>query len=115
MTAQDIITIIESLSYSVFGFRAVEEKYQLNIGEDVPCSFDWDFENDCSSDNELVGASAVYICDYPDIDDINEALKKMEIYNQKGTKLMLIAGDNAGHGDDLGEVLISNAVVVCTL
>ena len=84
MTAQSIITTIDSLSYSVFGFRSVEEIYQLNIGDEVPCSFDWDFENDCSSDNELPGASAIYICDYPDIDDINEALKKWKVIIKKG-------------------------------
>jgi len=115
MTSQEILEIIESTNAQVFGFRAIENKYALSIGDDVPNSYDWDFENDCSSDDFLPGASAIYICEFPEIIDIENTIKKMKTYNQDNTQLLLIAGNHAGHGDDKDEILIADATVLAIL
>lgn len=115
MTPQEILEIIESSNASVFGLRSIENKFALSVGDDVPNSYDWDFENDCSSDDLLPGASAIYICDFPDVFDIEDAIKKMKPYHQQGNQLLLIAGNHAGHGDDAGEILISDATVLAVI
>jgi hypothetical protein len=108
--SEKTLEIIENSNHSVFGFRAIENKYAINIGDDVPHSYDWDFENDCSSDSQLSGVSVIAICDYPDLDDVLKSLQLAISYLSSNSQLILVGGDHAGLGDDKNELLISNGI-----
>jgi hypothetical protein len=99
-----------ALTSGVFGLR---KTYDLNIGDDVPNSFDWDYENDCSSDVELGGASVIGLPDVYDADEIDDVLAIVEYMDQyPGNRLVLVSGDHAGLGADIHELLIANGTVV---
>lgn len=107
--AKQIVEIIAPKS-GVFGLR---KTYDIGIGDDVPHSYDWDFENDCQSSDRLDGASTIALPEIfsdDDFDDVLNLVNKMEKY--PGTKLILVSGDHAGFGDDNGELLISNGTVI---
>lgn len=110
------INIEEAKKYNYIGVRVVRNNEVYTIGETVKNSMDWDFENDCSSDEELNGASAIEVVDV-DFDNIettknaiDEVAKLVRGYG-KG-QMVIIASDDVDYGDDPGEIVMSSAVVV---
>lgn len=112
--------------YIVFGIRKIEnEAGILKVGDSVPDSYNWDHENDVSTrettGETLPGACAVEIntsrlcIDGSDDEDVEEeiskAVKKSSIYF--GEQVLLIAGKGRyDYGEDVSEVIISNADVI---
>ena len=100
-----------------FGLRNIYPEYLPEIGGDVDFSWDWDHENDMSSDEKLCGASCIeieksWLIEMDDMDDeeegeliesIERALKMVKIY---GGVTILVGGERKGYGEDKGEVLI---------
>lgn len=108
--ALEIIQTLAPLS-GVFGLRKTNDV--LNVGDDVPPSHDWDLENDCPAQNMLTGASTIGLPTVFDDDDLEDVLILVDMMKRyTGNKLILVAGDNAGLGDDNHEVLIKNGVVL---
>jgi len=113
MTSQKIAKEISDILAATSGVFGLRKTFNLNVGDAVPYSFDWDFENDCSSDVELNGASVIALPDIYDADDIDDVLIIVEQMQQyPGDKLVLVVGNHAGFGDDKNELLISSGVVV---
>lgn len=113
MSNKDIAKQIAEILASQSGTFGIRKTFDLNMGDDVPNSFDWDFENDCSTDTELDGTSEIALPDVYEADDIDDVLLVVEQMQQyPGNKLILICGEHAGFGDDKNELLISNGVVV---
>ena len=116
MIENEIYDAIIKTSYEWYGIRHTH--YPVDIGSDVPFSFDWDFENDTSSDEGLDGASCIDIqvtnklWDFEKMDDddaaemirvIRRAISDAACY---GGQLMVVAGRHRGYGSDHNEILI---------
>lgn len=105
MTAVEIREIAEKyeMAYSVVGVRTQEEPFQL--GELAHVSSVW--EDGEETAQLLAGIS---------VTDINSNAVKMhtgESWNSYyGEHLAIVCGDAVGAGEDEGEVIITNAVVV---
>lgn len=62
----------------------------------------------CYDAGELNGTSAIKVTP----GNIDEALEIMKRYNLGGRTLILIAGNYAETGNDRGEIIIENAIVI---
>lgn len=129
MTIKEIAEIVRNglfEEHEIYGLRADREG--LAIGDELENSHQWyqddpaDWGEECEYDEsrgmwdagELDGTCAIGLPDYEcDFEKESEAaLKRARMY---GKNIYLIAGDNAGQGNDIGEILISNAVVVAII
>lgn len=106
--------------YDYFGVRSLcnDEKYQ--IGDITRNSFDWDFENDKSSDVELDGTCAIYV-DGMWIEDANDlilriekVLPEMKQYNG-GQDIALLGSNSCNCGYDDNETIMRNAEVIAII
>jgi hypothetical protein len=86
-------------SYNYYGIRTCRADENYKIGDICRNSYDWDFENDCSSNNELDGTCCTQI-------DTNVDHRYGE------GRRIIIAGDSRSYGSDAGEIIIKNAVVI---
>lgn len=99
----------EALNSSVLGIRFDDNKY--NIGDFLPCSHDWDYENDIRSEELLDGTCALGIWN---VDEESELLGKVEEFSGRYAEeyVYLISGESYQHGADDGEIIVSEAKVV---
>jgi hypothetical protein len=106
--------------YNVIGLRSLcrDENYQVR--DYTRCSYDWDFENDCSSDVKLGGTCAIMI-DNSWLEDakelisrINSTIPTMKRY-YGGDHIVLIGGHHAWSGSDEGEAVIVEAEVIAII
>lgn len=115
---------LESIKkYTKIGIRGLtrDEKYQ--VGDICRNSYDWDYENDCSTfatENpiELNGTCAVDSCIDIDFDTDEEIVTKLDKvlknFNYCGCKV-IIGGLNSEYGADENEIIIQDAVVLQSL
>lgn len=133
MTTSELMEIIKakhSEHYNAFGIRSVYDKRfgRYEVGDSLPDSYEWDFDNDCSTyhttGETLNGASAVAVetddlwLDGDDDDElaarIEKALKASKSYDFGET--MLVGGKNGSkYGHDEGEIVIESAVVLAVI
>lgn len=106
--------------FACYGLRATTELH--NVGEDLECSYVWiDGEK---TEEKLNGTSSMGIANI-DRDSLVKAIinlgkgacKKFGIdanvfHNYTGTNFVLIKGDSACAGEDKGESIIRNAIVI---
>ena len=106
--------------YTVLGLRSLCPDEQYKIGDLARNSYDWDAENDCSSDEELDGTSVILLdnswLEGPEdlIERINDMLPTMKQY-YRGKHIVLLGGWRGAHGTDEGEGVIVNAKVLAVL
>lgn len=117
MTAAEAIEMAKENGYSVFGLRIIDDEsdtHEYHVGEYVPDSYDWDFDQDCSTretdGRTLPGASAIRIGD-DWMEDAQEAVETaMQLSkNYVGHTVLVIAGESYQYGDDDNEVIIRDA------
>lgn len=120
----ELIEILKNSSYGWIGIRHLEDDEDYNIGDYCRNSYDWDFEHDCSTyetsePRELPGTCAINthiqaLWDTPDeiIDKLEKSLKMSNCYYGEA---VIIAGNSAEYGNDEGEIIILDAVVICNL
>lgn len=108
----EIAAIIEKNEFCIYGLRAVDfehESYNLESGDAVAPSYDWDFENDCFSDEQMDGASTIHVTEYED-DIMLKITKYVKNYAQQWercpSRMILVGGDNSRWGDDECEAVI---------
>lgn len=103
-------------SHNCLGIRATCEDENYQVGDCARNSLDWDFENDCPSENELNGTCAIEVDNYwldgPDdlISRIEASMELAERYH--GKQVVLLGGQEATRGEDVGESIIQNAQVL---
>lgn len=129
MTVKEIAEIVKKglfNEYEVYGLRADRE--DVEVGDSFENSHQWwqddpsDWGEDCEFNEEmqcwdggeLDGTCTIglpdYECDFEA--EIENALNRVKMY---GNAIYLVGGDNAGHGNDIGETLIANAVCVARI
>lgn len=122
MTRQDVINAIANCNYSYVGIRHLAKDESYSIGDYCRNSYDWDYEYDRSAydtDDPIdLGGTCAYNTKiepaYDDMQEIEEKLEKAMLEaNYIGTPV-LIAGNRATCGNDDGELIIVDAVVIAT-
>ena len=107
-------------TYNVIDLRSACADEQYEVGDTARNSYDWDAENDCSSDDELNGTSAVMIDNswLEGADDliarIEETIPDMKSYHG-GKHIVLLGGWSESQGTDDGERVIENAKVLAII
>lgn len=130
MKATEIVAIVKKgltdCEYGIYGLRA--DRDGIEVGDSFENSHQWyqddpaDWGEECEYNEdmglwdggELDGTCTIglpdYECDWDN--EVADALKRVQMY---GKNIYLVAGDNAGQGNDIGEVLIANAVCVAKI
>lgn len=130
MTAQEIMEIIKANEekYEFFGLRTDDAEYE--IGEICKNSHEW-YQDDPNGElekddawytpyneemkmwdgGELDGTSSVAVT----AETVEDALKTFEAYKTIGTNYYILAGDYAQGGNDIGESIIRDAVVLARI
>lgn len=101
--AAKVEELIDGSSYGWYGIRIDDRLY--SVGDNMPASRVWDYGEPTS--DYLDGTSCVGIAYTTEID---KAVKIANLYF--GDHAYLIAGDSAEFGEDEGEYIIDNAVVI---
>lgn len=110
--AADIAEIVDTRYDVAHGLRIINndhDNFGITEGDFVAPSHDWDFDNDMSSDDVLDGCSTIGLNDSDGTEWIATKITKMVTLYGNGAgkcKLVLVSGDDMGHGDDDGELLI---------
>ncbi|WP_367567234.1 hypothetical protein [Lacrimispora sp.] len=121
---REIIEAIESCQNAWIGIRhlATDEVYQ--VGDYCRPSYDWNFENDCSTyetdePQELPGTCAYktgILIGWDEPEEIAEKLEKaLEASNCYMGEIVIIAGNSAEYGNDNGEIIIKDAIVLAKI
>lgn len=118
---KEIIRKITEENYKWIGIRHLAEDENYTVGDFCRNSYDWDYENDCSSYDtenpiELDGTCAYDTRIDSNWDDEEEiegkiikAISESECYSGK---IAVIAGNRAEYGNDPEEIIIENAEVI---
>lgn len=97
-----------------WGLRALCDDEEYEIGDTPRESYGWDFDTDTSlygPDGETIGGTcAIDIGDWEEEGDIEDAIRDVMRYLPR--RVALIHAMDREYGNDPGEVILSDAVVV---
>lgn len=118
MTIEEIKTLIKKSEYEVYGIR-VDDNVKYNVGDtcykshqwwqDEPyedCDLEYNEDMSCWDGGELPGTCALLVTEK----NVEKILKQSEMYI--GDYVTLIAGNVYELGNDIGEIIIENAIVL---
>ena len=121
---KNIIDLIEASGAEYIGIRHLADDEHYNVGDYCRNSYDWDYEHDCSTyetdePQELPGTCAYNTkihsgWDEPDEikSKLQKALNASKVYYGN---IVIIGGDRVTYGNDEGEIIIEDAVVIATV
>lgn len=116
-----LIKKITEENYKWIGIRHLADDENYTVGDFCRNSYDWDYENDCSSydtenPEEFPGTCAYNTgidSAWDDDDEIEEKiLKAISGSSCYSGKIAVIAGNRAEYGNDPEEIVIKNAEVI---
>lgn len=116
-----LIKKITEENYKWIGVRHLSDDEDYSVGDFCRNSYDWDYENDCSSydsenPEELPGTCAYDTkinSNWDDEEEIeNKILKAISESDCYYGKVAVIAGNYAEYGNDPEEIIIENAEVI---
>ena len=120
---KELVEKIMNSNYGYIGIRHLAEDEKYEIGDICRNSYDWDYENDCSSydtnEVELSGTCAVDTridLDWDDEEDIESKLMEaLEASDQYFGSIAIIGGNVMEYGADDGEIIIEDATVIALI
>lgn len=120
---KELVETIMNSNYGYIGIRHLAEDEEYEIGDICRNSYDWDYENDCSSYNtnevELNGTCAVDTridLDWDDEEEVESKLREaVEVSDQYIGSIAIIGGNRMEYGADDGEIIIENATVIALI
>lgn len=124
MTRQEVINTITNCNYGYIGIRHLAEDESYSIGDYCRNSYGWDYEYDRSTYDtdepvELGGTCAYNTGIMPGWDEPDEMVYKLEkaftISSCYCGDIVFIAGDCVEYGNDEGEIIITDAIVIAYL
>ena len=109
----------EISKYNVLGLRGTRPDENYKTGDTARNSYDWDAENDCSSDEELNGTCSVSI-DISWLEGADDLIERIEntledVEQYHGKNIVLLGGWHWSRGTDGGELVIENAKVLAII
>ena len=118
MKNEIIKNFAEIRKQNYLGIRSICPDENYSVGDYTRNSKDWDFENDCESEDELPGISTIEIMmtETPEelISDIENKIDTLNNYNN-GERIVLIGSLNKSYGDDPNEAVLENGIVLAIL
>lgn len=117
----ELITAIETSGYEYIGIRHLTEDEHYSIGDICRDSYDWDCDMDCSAYDTDEPISLGGTCAYNTriqagwdekeeiIEKLTRAIRESSCYYGQ---TVIIAEDKAEYGNDEGEIIISDAIVI---
>lgn len=121
---KNIIDLIEASGAEYIGIRHLADDEHYNVGDYCRNSYDWNYEFDCSTyeteePQELPGTCAYNTRIHSGWDDSEEIKSKLEkALNASKVyygDIVIIGGDRVTYGNDEGEIIIEDAVVIATI
>lgn len=118
---EELIRKITEEKYMYVGIRRLCDDEEYNVGDICRNSYDWDYENDCSSYEsnnpvELPGSCSFDTGIIAEWDDESEIRQKLENAIDASDcycgRLAVIAGNMSEYGGDECEIIIKNAEVI---
>lgn len=114
-TVKEIREAVENSDFEFFAVRATDD--DMKVGDICRASHDWNYELDQPSDELLDGACGTgFRINWGASDEKNEAtIEKAIKYNTNNycaDHLYIITGHDVTGGDDVGELIIRDAVVL---
>lgn len=106
--------------YTVIGLRICADDEHYEIGDTCRRSYEWDYENDCSTYNtdnpiKLSGTCAVIIKTEDMTDAQIIANAKEMARNYAGEQTIIIGGYDYEYGSDENEIIINQAEVLAVI
>lgn len=98
---------IEDDPHADWGLRVIPHDHEVDVDAELPPSNRW--EGGEMTDEELDGTSAIGI---RGAGDIGRAIKILNAAGYQGAQVALVRGESQGSGEDPGEVVLRDAVVV---
>ena len=120
MTANQIKAIISTSNFEYYGIRS-DDGVEYKVGDSCYASHQWwqddpeddaleyDEEMHCWDGGELPGTCALKVSEESDVQKILD----FSSYCYGGKHITLIAGNYAEYGNDDGEIIIRDAIVLC--
>ena len=106
---QEIIKLIELGDYDFYGIRVIHgQAAPAKVGDTLDTSYRW--EDGEPTDDELYGTCALAVDCYSNISRSLAALIKG--YGSLGDQVVLVGGHQCEWGEDAGEIIIKDAVVL---
>lgn len=120
---KELVEKIMNSNYGYIGIRHLAEDEEYEIGDICRNSYDWDYDNDCSSydtnEVELNGTCAVDTridLDWDDEEEVESKLREaLEASDQYFGSIAIIGGSKMEYGADDGEIIIENATVIALI
>lgn len=118
---KELIGKIMNSNFGYIGTRHLAEDEEYEVNDICRNSYDWDYDNDCSSygtDNEveLDGTCAVDTgieLEWDSAEEIERKLEEaLESSKQYPGTIAIIGGNRMDYGADDGEIIIENATVI---
>ena len=107
MMTEKILSAIDNSEYTYYGIR-VDDGVDYSIGDAVADSREW---SDDEPTGEMIdGTSCIGLKFNATSSDVERAIKAASIYY--GDRCYLIGGESMEYGEDAGEYVIKDAVVV---
>ena len=106
MTAREINDLVKDAGYGYVGIR-VDNDVAYSIGDDVAASRVWDVYG--ATDEMLDGTSCIGL----DGSNAEQALRIIGQY--RGNRIYIIAGHDMDYGEDVGEIIIRDAVIIAVV
>lgn len=120
---EQILKVFNNEGYCVLAIRYCADDENYKVGDICRNSFDWDYDNDCSTyytsePVEFDGTCGFEVEDFCfDDEQLDEAKEVFQKALNKSNRLysgkcIVIAGDHYSYGYDENEVIIRDAVVI---
>ncbi len=104
--------IAENSGFTFIGIRSMTGGKLVNVGDELANSFVWvDGE---TTDEQLNGVCAID-CGFDGFDELKKLSKAMALIKQYQGQLVLVGSSKAEEGNDVGEIVMADAVVIAVL
>ena len=108
---ETIKSLVAEEKFDFYGLRAVHspsgQADRVSVGEVLPCSYRW-YDGE-PTEEELDGTCALRVNEGTELAHLDEFMRE---YGVLGQQVALIAGYQGTWGEDMGEVVIRDAVVL---
>lgn len=108
-----ILAHIAASSHEIIAIRAIHGQAAVRAGDILPCSYRWDDGE--STGEQMPGTSALYLANgMLPVDEagIARAMRLFREYEAIAEQVVLVTGELVQWGEDSGEVVLRNAVVL---
>lgn len=114
MTTDQIVETInndETEGRNIWGLRCLPQDCDASVGDILPPSYRWEDGNNTGEEMDGTSAIRAALMDCAaEVDEVDIVLRRVAIY--RGSRIALLAAPHAMGGEDQGEIVMHEPVVV---